>query len=113
MMYRVTKKYLRGSAVSVGEFADKDEAMTFITAKLDEDFKYKVNASYQLYQGALLMQEFAAIENADQAVGPDADSGQQPSSTQTFNPTPFNMAPRPGGLPHNWVKDSDKKEDEK
>ena len=113
MMYRVTKKYLRGSAVSLGEFADKEEALTFITAKLEEDFRYKVNASYQLYQGALLIEEFAANENgAEPSGGAEAGSGK-PSGTQTFNPTPFNMTPRPGGLPHNWVKDSEKKEDEK
>lgn len=107
MFYKVIKKYARGAPIDVATFAEINDAKLFIGAKLREDAALKVNVTYQLLEGGEVIEEFTQgnpLQNSSQS------GGQQRSSGQSFAPTPFNTAPRPPGMPPNWVKDEDKKE---
>lgn len=105
MFYKVVKKYTRGPAIDVGMFVDASDAKLLIKEKLREDAQLKVNVTYQLLEGGEVIEEFAAG-----SAGAGEAGGQQRSSGQTFAPTPFNAAPRPAGIPHNWVKDDTDKD---
>lgn len=110
MIYKVTKRFQRGSETPIGTFKTLNEAKTYIQEKLADDAMHKVDATYGLHEGMDLLEEFDQTKLAQQ---PDAQSqggGQQQGSGQTFSPTPFNMTPQPKGLPRSWVKDDEKKD---
>ena len=110
-MFVVTKRFGR-SETRVKDFSQQKEAEQFIQEKLQEDLRFKVMATYGLYEGADLLREFT---QSDAAIAPASASSTETGSAQgagsrsSFSPTPFNTAPRPGGMPHNWVKDEDDK----
>ena len=107
MLYRVTKIYARGNDIAVAEFNEQNDAKLFMQAKLSEDARLKVKVTYRLYEGMELMEEMSEAEST-------TSQGQGAQQTARFQPTPFNTAPRPTGMPQNWLKDQDdKKKDEK
>lgn len=109
-MFSVAKRFGRSES-RLDNFNKQADAEKFIQEKLQEDIRFKVNATYALYEGADLLREYTQ----DDVVSAPADtssSAQGAGSRSSFTPTPFNTAPRPGGVPHNWVKDDDGKKDE-
>jgi hypothetical protein len=110
-MFVVTKRFGRSES-RMSDFAKQSDAEKFIQEKLQEDIRFKVNATYGLYEGADLLREFSqrdAVATPAAASPVDAGSAQAAGSRSSFTPTPFNTAPRPGGIPHSWVKDEDDK----
>jgi hypothetical protein len=110
----VVKKHFGSSQVRVGDFKNQADAEKLIQEKLREDIRFKVNATYGLYDWDELLREFKqsdvvadATKSSDSAA--DNSSGQGAGSRSSFSPTPFNTAPRPGGMPHSWIKDEDDK----
>jgi len=109
MLYKVVKKYTRGGDIPVAEFSDVNDAKMFIRNKLAEDLRLKVDVRYQLREGFDILQEFSQQDAQDGGSSSSSGSGPpQRSSGQSFQPTPFNSAPRPTGMPPNWMKDDDK-----
>ncbi len=107
MLFRVTKRYTRGTDMLIAEFNDTNDAKMFIKAKLAEDARMKVKVTYCIFEGMDLLEEFSESDQQDSGSSSgSAGSGQRSS----FQPTPFNASPRPPGMPHNWLKDE---EDEK
>ncbi|EKD54246.1 MAG: hypothetical protein ACD_60C00105G0004 [uncultured bacterium] len=109
MLYKITKQYARGTDIPVAEFNDMNDAKLFVSAKQEEDAKLRVKVTYRLFEGLDLLQEFT--ESAGSTSISSSGGGVQQKSS--FQPTPFNNAPRPAGMPHSWVKDDEKKESEK
>lgn len=115
MLYKVTKKFARGSESPVGNFKTLDEANKVIQEKLTEDAIHKVSASYCLYEGFDLIEEFDQSkliqtgQSADQSSSSDLAGGK--GSSQSFRPSPFSMTPAPKGMPRSWVQED--KEDKK
>lgn len=104
----------RGKDILVGEFDNTDDAKIFIQEKLAEDARLKVKALYRLMEGMDVLEEFTEVagginDSTESSSSSSSGAGQRSS----FQPTPFNTAPRPAGLPHSWVKDEDNKEDDK
>lgn len=115
-MFVVTKRFGR-SETRLGDFKKEIEAKQFIQKQLQDDIRFKLTATYGLYEGADLLQEFtqqdAIKQSADDSSSGSDSSGQGAGSRSSFSPTPFNTAPRPGGVPHNWVKDENEDKDKK
>ncbi len=111
MLYKVTKQYARGSDAPVAEFNELNDAKLFIEAKLQADARLKVKITYRLFEGIELLQEFT--ESSQPASSGGAGQGQGAQQSSSFQPTPFKTAPRPGGMPQSWIKDSGKKEEDK
>lgn len=114
MIYRVTKKYGRGSETNVGQFKTLNESKTFIQKQLADDALHKISSIYTLYEGFDLIEEFdqSTLDNTASSED-EGSSGQQRGSSQTFSPTPFSTTPQPKGMPRSWVKDEDDKKDQK
>lgn len=115
MIYRVTKKYGRGSETNVGQFKTLNESKTFIQKQLTDDALHKVSAIYTLYEGFDLIEEFdqSKMETTASSSENEESSSQQRGSSQTFSPTPFSTTPQPKGMPRSWVKDEADKKDQK
>lgn len=110
LMFIVTKRFGR-SETRLQEFSEIKAAEDFIFEKLREDKRFKIVATYGLYEGMDFIREYSQQEIPETAGSSSANSGAgQPGSSQTFSPSPFNTAPRPAGLPHSSFKDEDKKE---
>lgn len=115
-MYVVTKRFGRAET-RLSDFSKEQDAINFIYEKLREDIRFKVNATYGLYEGADILKEFKQSDVPDNHSGSSGPTGSDTSAQggagrgTSFNPTPFNTAPRPAGLPHNWVKDEDDKKE--
>jgi len=114
-MYSVTKRFGR-TETRIKDFPKEADAMIFIKEKLLEDIRFKIMASYCLYEGADLLKEFTQQEVQSEETGDSSDGGgasQQRGTGQSFSPTPFATAPRIG--PQSYVKDhkDDEKKDEK
>lgn len=116
MIYKTTKQFARGPEIILESFRECSEAEHFIQMKLSEDIQYKINATYRLYEFDDVLKVFthkdAKIPGAQSTSASQVASGQAGKS-QTFNPTPFNTKPQPGGMPHSWVKDVGDDEDAK
>lgn len=115
MMYKVTKKFARGSETPVGSYKTLTEAKKVIQEKLAEDAAHKVVATYCLYEGFDLMEEFDQSKLADSTASREEEGGasSSKSSSQSFRPTPFSTTPAPKGMPRSFMQDDDKKDDEK
>src|SRR5579872_734689 len=113
MLYKVMKQYARGSNTLVAEFNNTNDAKLYIQTKLAEDARLKVKATYQLLEGMDVLEEFS--EAADTSSSSDSSGSSAAGSGQrsSFQPTPFNMAPRPAGIPHSSFKEDDKEEEDK
>jgi hypothetical protein len=108
-MFVVTKRFGR-SETRAGDFSKQVDAEKFIKEKLCEDILYKINATYGLYEGVDLLQEFKQSDVIDESTDSSAsstDSTGSSGSRSSFSPTPFNTAPRPTGMPQSWVKDEE------
>jgi len=116
MLYKVTKKYQRGSETQVGTFKTINEAKQFIQEKLADDVLHKIDSIYNLYEGMDLLEEFdqrklvQTTQDDGNSSAPGSAGGGQ-GQGQTFTPTPFNMTPQPKGMPRSWVKNEDDKKD--
>lgn len=109
MIYKVTKQFgASSSATHCGNFKTLEEARAYVQTKLAEDASLKIkNVIYKVLEG---MDEVESYDSNQAIEAQTQAGGQSRSSSVTFSPTPFNAAPRPAGIPHNWVKD---KEDDK
>jgi len=111
MLYQVTKQYARGSSeILTAQFDDINDAKLFINAKLLEDARIKVKAIYRLLEGADLLEEFSEAQAAGGVSSSSSAATGGSQQRSSFQPTPFNVSPRPPGMPSNWIKDDDKKE---
>ncbi len=114
MLYRVTQQYQRGGETVIAEFSTAENARIFVQAKLQEDARLKVNTTYRIFEGMDIVEVLGEADVAAGAGGSSvASSGSSARQSSSFQPTPFNMAPRPGGIPHSWLKSDEKKEGEK
>jgi hypothetical protein len=110
-MYRVTKQFARGVETTLQKFPRRDAAEAFIKDKLIEDARMKVETTYRIYDDLdEMVRAFTSADLGKNTVTSYQVSGQGRGSSQTFNPTPFNVRPQPGGLPHSWVKDVENEE---
>jgi hypothetical protein len=111
-MFVVTKKFGR-SETRLRDFTKETEAKQFIQEQLHNDVRFKLTASYGLYEGADLLQEFTQKDIILQSSDDDSSggsSGQGTGNRSSFSPTPFSTSPRPTGMPQHWSK---KEEDDK
>lgn len=113
MLYKVKKQYARGADTLIAEFNDTNDAKLFINAKLMEDARLKVKTTYRLLEGMDVMEEFTEAPMTNETSGAGSGSGAGSQQRSSFQPTPFNASPRPPGMPPNWLKDDDKKDDDK
>jgi len=116
MLYQVSKEFQRGSETYIAKFSERTDAEAFLRMKHEADQLLKINVIYRLYERAQMIEALGGDAAVGAVMGPSQESSAAAGgkgSGSTFSPTPFNMAPRPGGMPHNWVKDEDKKEDSK
>lgn len=112
MLYKVTKQYGRGTETRIAEFNDTNDAKKFIQEKLAEDARLKVKATYRLLEGMDVLEEFTESQVTDTSSSSSSSSSGGAGQRSSFQPTPFNATPRPPGMPHNWIKDEDNKDDE-
>lgn len=109
-MFKVAQKFGR-SENFLQEFSEESQAIDFIMEKLKQDKHFKVMASYCLYEWSDLIREYTQDDIPEDTQNKnddeDANKGAGRGSGQSFNPTPFNTAPRMPGMPHGWVKDED------
>ncbi len=113
MLYRVTKQYVRGSADTlVAQFKDMIDARLFIHARLLEDAQLKVKVTYRLMEGMDMLEEFTEASTV-RSESSGSSSGASAEQRTSFQPTPFNATPRPPGMPSNWLKDEEDKNDKK
>ena len=111
-MYVVTRRFDRGSNIRLKDFNKRIDAEDFIQERLQEDFNFKinVNAIYGLYEGADILKEYTQADklakSQESSSSSDASSSQSAGSRSSFNPNPFNTAPRPAGMPNHWSKDT-------
>lgn len=92
------------------QFDDIKLAKAFIEKKIADNNLLKVKVIYRLYEWDDLLQEFDPSKM--QPIESDDTSSSGQGKGASFRPTPLNTAPRPAGLPHNWLKD-DENNDEK
>lgn len=112
MIYKVTKKFSRGSENEVGRFKTQNEAVSFIQTKLAEDVDLKIEAVYFIYEGFDLLESYDQSQLKSSPSSKSEDSGaSQKGSGQRFSPSPFQTAPRPSGMPpSSWKnEETDKK----
>lgn len=115
MNFQVSREYARGGESHFARFTERSDAEQFINMKRESDQLMKLKVIYRLYEGSRLLGSFGDDESS--LTG--GFSGQQTAAAtggrgtgSSFQPTPFNTAPRPGGVPHNWVKDKDDQKSE-
>ncbi|HSW94255.1 MAG TPA: hypothetical protein VLJ15_07895 [Gammaproteobacteria bacterium] len=115
MLYRVTKQYGRGGETPVAQLDNIQAAKALIQEKLLEDARFKVRATYRLWEGMDLLREFTEADIIEtRSSGSDSDQGGAGQGQRSrFQPTPFNATPRPPGSPPNWIKDDDEEDDGK
>lgn len=110
MLYKIVPQYPRGGTnPPIAQFKTINDAKLFIQAKLTEDMSLKIDAKYQLLEGMDEVQVFTQQDAENDNSSSSSSGSQQRSSGQSFQPTPFNSAPRPTGMPPSWMKDEDDK----
>ena len=113
MIYKVTKRYARGTESLIGTYKTINEAKQVIQANMADDVILKIIATYCLYEGMDLLEEFdqTKLNPVSQTTDLGKESGVQSMGTgQRFSPSPFNTSPQPKGLPRSSWKD-DKSDD--
>lgn len=111
MQYKTTKQYGRGEETTFAEFKELNDAQLFIEkVKLPDDAALNVKVIYRIFEGFDLMKEYDPSKMESSS---SSSSSTGKSSTVSFNPTPFNTAPRPAGSPQKWVTDKDDEEKNK
>jgi hypothetical protein len=110
MSYKVTMQYANSREMPSSDlktFKNMGEAEAAIKEKLIADAALKVRITYRIYEWDDLIKEFDPSKI--DLTAEDTESSQGQGSGATFRPTPFNPAPKPGGIPQNWLKDDDDK----
>ena len=114
-MYKVTKKYARGSETPAGSYKTSAEAKKIIQEKLAQDESLRIkDAIYCLYEGFDLLETFDQSKLIPEVpTKEESNSASGMGTGQRFSPSPFNTAPQPkGAMPKNWVNnDDDNKKD--
>lgn len=106
--YKVLEQYPKGSEQPCATFKNLEDAKMFMQNKVDYFRQMNVNVKFLLYRGFDLIEELSTTENSGgSSSSSGAGQGQQQTSGVNFKPTPFNMAPRPTGMPPKWVTDND------
>lgn len=110
-MFAVTKKFGRQEN-RIKDFPKEAEAIEFIMDKLREDIRFKIMASYCLYEGADLLREYTHADVAVETPAATEESGGSAGkgSGRSFAPTPFATTPRVG--PQSWIREDDDKKNE-
>lgn len=111
MIYRVTKQFSTGSEQPCQQFKTLQEAKVYALDSASKNAALKIKVVYRVYEFDDIMETYDSAKVGDEAQSSSAATTGGKSSGSSFQPTPFATAPRPSGLPHNWVKDSDNKED--
>jgi hypothetical protein len=106
-MYKVSKKYMRGPEQVLAQFKEVADAKEFVKIKLEQDAGMKVQASYLLYEGSDLLETLDAGSTGVDSSGSGTSTGTGSAKTGTlaFSPTPFQVTPKPGGLPPSSFRD--------
>lgn len=107
LLYKVSKKYPRGPEQMLAKFNELSDAKQFAAAKLEQDRLLRVNASYLIHEGHDLIEtlgEDSATASAT-STSSASSSASGKATTQVFSPSPFQVAPRPGGMPPSSFKD--------
>lgn len=119
MLYIVTKQYLRGSETQCAEFNGIKEATTFIEGKMQDDAALNVKIIYRIHELGEVVKEFdptkvqASAAQGSSSQASSSQGAQGKGAKSNFQPTPFNMAPRPGGTPPKWLKDDEEDKEKK
>ena len=108
MKYRVTKKYTRGDEIFCAEFDDLIKAQGFVKESVEADVLLSVKVLYKIYDADKCLEEYDSTSTGSTQ---NQDQSSTKGNVAGLRPTPYNLAPRPSGMPHNWMKDND--EDEK
>lgn len=108
-MFYVTKKFGR-SETRLKDFSNEKDAREFIFEKLKEDRQFKIVATYCLYEGMDVLQEFSVNDIPAETAGSteESESGQKKGSSQSFRPTPFGTTPTVG--PKSFIRDDEDKD---
>jgi hypothetical protein len=101
--FKISKDQLLTDVIAT--FADLNNAEFFIEEKLTHSNN---ELTYYIFNNdSLLTQMNKNIKT--QTVQGDDKQGKGPSTV--FRPTPFNIAPRPAGMPPIWLKDNNEEKD--
>lgn len=108
-MFYVTKKFGRNET-RLKDFSNEKDARAFIFEKLKEDRQFKIAASYCLYEGMDMLQEFTVADIPEEVseTKEEAEGGQKKGSAQSFRPTPFGTTPTVG--PKSFIRDDEDKD---
>lgn len=117
MIFRVTKQFPRGPETDLQKFMKREMAVQFITEKLAEDALYKLQTIYRLYDDLdHLLKEYTTAD-LEKLAGSnktqESNSGAGKDGGQRFSPSPFNTAPRPGGIPPSSFRKDDSEDKDK
>lgn len=116
MQFQVKRKYVIGGAEDLlAEFKDQKDAEAFIEkVKAPQEAGMNIKVVYSLYEMGDLVKEFDPGKmTSAHAAASDSAGSQSASSGQSFKPSPFDMTPRPGGMPKKWVVDEEDKSKDK
>lgn len=108
-MFKVVRRLGRNETV-LEQFNKQQDAEKFIFEKLREDTLYKLVSSYLLYEGMDILREYTEKDLPPEV---PSSSGSSQGSRQSFNPTPFNAAPRPASMPKSGFKEESDDDDTK
>lgn len=119
MSYYITKQYQqRAGEIKEESFNTLEDAKKAIQAKLIYDRQLKITTVYRLYDfidellGVFDVNSIEETTPSSGSTGSDSE-GSSGGKRSNFNPTPFNMAPRPASVPHSWVKDEEDDKEKK
>jgi len=115
MSFYITKQFKqRREETKLETFHTKDEALILINEKLDFDKSHRMQTIYRLYDDLDALLQTFDTDTSTTVAKSDSSTSSGAGKGSGFNPTPFNTAPRPSGVPHNWISDEKKdREDEK
>lgn len=110
MIFKVTGQYGTGRENHLKDYKEEEDARSYIKEELEKAARLKTPAIFRLYDFDDLVAEF---DSTKEIISPASQSESGASQGQgratSFKPTPFNVAPTPRGVPHNWVKDDEDK----
>ena len=112
-MYKVTKQFSGRPETPDKSFKNEAEAKAYINEQLEKDYNFKIlNTTYHLYEGFDKIGQFTQrdVDFSSKSAASDSSS-KGVGAGQSFQPSPFQTAPRPTGLPKSGFKDNE--EDDK
>jgi len=109
MIFKVTKQYADGKEQLCKQFKTMKEAKAHAYESASENALMKIKIVYRIYEFDDLLETVDSNNlQPSQTVSAPAEDGAPSGGMQsgaTFKPTPFEMAPRPGGTPPKWIID--------